>query len=128
MLLVLLGVFWPVSPAYAATITVTSTADEFGTPAGCSLREAIQAANADAAFGGCPAGSGDDTITVPAGTYILTLVGANDDLNQSGDLDIRSNITINGAGSASTVIDGNATDRVVDVPLGAVFSISQVTI
>ena len=76
--------------------------DEFGIGASCSLREAIQAANTDAAFGGCSAGGGDDTITLPAGTYTLTLLGANDDLNQSGDLDIRTNITINGAGAAST--------------------------
>ena len=95
---------------------------------GCALREAIQAANTDAAFGGCPAGNGDDTITLPAGTYILSIAGANDDLNQSGDLDIRSNITINGAGAASTIIDGAATDRVLDVLFGAAFSISNITI
>ena len=77
---------------------------------------------------GAPAGSGDDTITLPAGTYILSIAGANDDLNQSGDLDIRSNITINGAGAASTIVDGNATDRVLDVLFGAAFSISNVTI
>ena len=52
---------------------VTTTADEFGTPTGCSLREAIQAANNDAAFGGCIAGNGDDTITLQALTYILTI-------------------------------------------------------
>lgn len=41
-----------------AVIYVTTTNDEYdmnGTGAGCSLREAIHAANTDAAFGGCPA-------------------------------------------------------------------------
>ena len=57
------------TPAHAApqgnTITVTTTSDEYntsGTGAGCSLREAITAANTDAPFGGCPTGSGDDSI------------------------------------------------------------------
>ena len=39
----------------------------------CSLREAITAANDDAAFGGCSAGSGADTIFLPAGIYTLTI-------------------------------------------------------
>ena len=129
VLLVLLGALGLVQPAYAATIPVTTPADEFGAAAGgCALREAVQAANTDTAFGGCPAGNGDDTITLPAGAYILSIAGANDDLNQSGDLDIWSNITINGAGAASTIIDGAATDRVLDVLFGAAFSISNITI
>ena len=126
-LLLLLGALGLAKPAYAATIAVSTPTDEFGTGAGCSLREAIQAANTNAPFGGCPAGSGDDTITLPSGTYILNLVGA-DDLNQSGDLDVRSNITINGAGAATTIVDGNATDRVLDMILGAAFSLSNITI
>src|SRR3954451_11338058 len=69
--------------ALAASITVNTTADEYDTGAGCSLREAIQAANTDAAFGGCAAGSGADTISVPAGTYTLTLTGI-EDANHAG--------------------------------------------
>ena len=54
----------PVSAATVFnTITVTTTVDENGTGGNCSLREAIRAANTNAAFGGCPAGSpGMDTI------------------------------------------------------------------
>ena len=128
VLLLLAGLLVPTRAAYAATITVTTTADEFGNGAGCSLREAIQAANTDAAFGGCPAGSGDDTITLPAGTYTLTLVGSADDLNQTGDLDIRSNITMTGAGAASTIVDGNATDRVIEVKFANTLAIAGLTI
>ena len=58
----LLVVAGEAQPAYALTITVTTTADEFGTGSDCSLREAIVAANIDVAFGGCTAGSGGDTI------------------------------------------------------------------
>src|SRR4051794_8452232 len=76
---------------YAAGIGVNTTVDEFGTGANCSLREAIQAANTDAAFGGCSAGSGTDTINVPAGTYTLTIPNGgstNEDANATGDLDV----------------------------------------
>lgn len=64
--------FFVVPKASAATITVDTTATEFSDPGpgtGCSLMEAIEAANTDATYGGCGAGSGPDTITVPAGTY-----------------------------------------------------------
>ena len=101
-------------PAYAASITVTTTADEFNTGAACSLREAIQAANTDAAFGGCAAGAGPDTINLPAGTYTLTLTGI-EDVNHAGDLDVSSSMTIAGAGQGSTIIDGNNADRVFAV-------------
>src|SRR5215203_6157766 len=75
----------------AATITINTTADEFGTGGGCSLREAIQAANTDAAFGGCAAGAGTDQINLPAGTYVLSLTGI-EDANHSGDLDVSSSM------------------------------------
>ena len=46
---------------------------------GVSLRDAILAANATA---------GDDIITLPAGTYTLTLTGTGEDGAITGDLDI----------------------------------------
>ncbi|MCS6909343.1 MAG: CSLREA domain-containing protein, partial [Anaerolineales bacterium] len=94
----LLPVAPAVRPAYAASITVNTTDDELNNDGDCSLREAIQAANTNTAVSGCTAGSGDDTITVPAGTYTLTIPGNNEDNGQTGDLDITSNITIIGAG------------------------------
>jgi CSLREA domain-containing protein len=62
LLLWALGLFS--SPASAVTITVTTTLDEWNEGPDCGLREAIQAANTNAAFGGCPAGTGPDTIQV----------------------------------------------------------------
>jgi len=59
----------------AATITVTSLADDVMTDGGCNLREAITAANSDAAFRDCPAGDGADTIVITAtGTIVLASV------------------------------------------------------
>jgi CSLREA domain-containing protein len=76
-----LALLWPclnTRDASAATITVTTTDNELDNPgpgAGCSLREAIWAANIDAAYGGCPAGAGADTIVLAAqATYELGVV------------------------------------------------------
>ena len=68
--------------AHAAVITVTTTTDELNADGDCSLREAITAANNDAAVDACVAGSGADTIEIPAGLYTLNKVGAGDDANQ----------------------------------------------
>lgn len=48
--------------APGATITVTTVADTVADDGACSLREAITAANTDAAVGGCAAGNGADVI------------------------------------------------------------------
>ena len=66
------GLVWT-SAASAATITVTTAGDEFNTApaAGCSLREAVEAANTNAAFGGCPAGGMvADTVELPQGVQL----------------------------------------------------------
>ncbi|MEY2864489.1 MAG: hypothetical protein RLY58_2196 [Pseudomonadota bacterium] len=63
------------APAYAVTINVTTFADENGeNSAACSLREAIQASNTSAAYGGCIAGKRDvpSEIQLKAGQYVLT--------------------------------------------------------
>jgi CSLREA domain-containing protein len=104
-----------VGAARAATIPVGSTADDVTVNGNCTLREAVIAANTDTAVDACPAGSGADVITVPAGTYLLTLVGAGEDAAATGDLDVTTDVDLQGAGAASTIIDGNLTDRVFDV-------------
>ena len=102
----------------AADITVTETADELNNDGDCSLREAIQAANTDAAVDACTAGSGADVIFVPAGFYSLSLAGTAEDGNATGDLDITDDLTLVGAGPPNTYIDGNNLDRVLDIPVG----------
>ena len=108
---------------HAASITVNIVTDEDTLNANCSLREAIIAANTDTAHNGCSAGSGADTITVPAGTYTLTM----------SHLFIKTDLTINGSGMGSTIIEQmNPNFRVIDIgnPGGAqpVVSISRLTI
>ena len=79
----------------------------------CTLRAAIQEANA----------ASDSTIIVPAGTYTLTVPGASEDLAATGDLDIRTNVTILGAGADKTIVIGNGSvtnDRVLEVISGTV--------
>jgi len=121
----------PARSVLAATIGVTTFADELNTDGDCSLREAIRAANNDVATDACPAGIGADTINLPAGSYLLTLGGMGEDNNAAGDLDIRMDLTIVGAGRAVTTIDGNGLDRVFDIRLNTTdtfVKISDVTI
>lgn len=105
------------------TLAVDLTADDpsknacdDAVAADCSLRGAINKANADPTRA--------YTIAVPAGSYTLTLAGANEDANATGDLDLRNHITINGAGATSTIIDGNALDRVFHVPAGLAVTVN----
>lgn len=113
------------SPAHAATFIVTKTADtaDGACNADCSLREAIIAANA---------AGGADTITLPAGTYVLSIAGTGENASATGDLDITGDLTINGAGAGSTIINANNIDRVFHgVPAAATtitIAISGVTI
>src|SRR6266404_489966 len=100
--------------ARAATFVVTTTADGNNgacTVSLCTLRDAVIAANA----------SPGSSITLPsnANPYTLTLTGVNEQAAATGDLDVTANLTINGGGAATTIIDGNATDRVFEV-IGAV--------
>ena len=131
----LMLVLWSTLTARAATtISVNTTNDVMDAGDNlCSLREAIIAANIDTPSGAgpneCPAGSGDDIINVPGGTYLLTRVGSDDDA-QNGDLDLAASVTLSGAGLASTIIDGNGSvtiDRVFHV-LTATVTISGVTV
>ena len=74
--------------SHAATINVDSSSDALQNDDNCTLREAVQAANTDQAVDRCAAGSGADIIVIPAGTYTLTIAGANEDDNATGDLSL----------------------------------------
>lgn len=128
LLLIIPLLFFQIHPVYAANIVVNTTDDELNSDGDCSLREAIQSANTDTAVDACTAGNGTDIITVPAGTYTLSIVGAGEDANATGDLDVTSNLTINGASAASTIIDGGGIDRVIEIRPGATAQIDKVTV
>jgi len=85
----------------------------------CSLRAAIQEANAR---------PGTHVISLPAGSYLLSLAGRREDAGGSGDLDILGDLQLRGAGAASTVVDGGALDRVFEVAPAAHVAISGITI
>ncbi len=111
--------------ASAATITVDTKSDAFDGNK-CSLRDAIESANQNAKSGGCAKGSGADTIVIPAGNYKLTIAGTDEDANIDGDLDVTSPMTIEGAGSGKTTIDGNGDEleeRVLHIIDGDKFTI-----
>lgn len=115
------GLWSPASVARLApenTYTVNTTLDTpdvqpangiCADPSGkCSLRAAIMAANLVKSA---------DTIILPAGVYQLTRAGR-DDGAVVGDLDILDDLTIQGAGSGVTIVDGNGAvtgDRVLQI-------------
>ena len=75
----------------AATITVNLPS--------CSLTDAINSANTDSAVGGCSAGSGGDTIVLPAGSTTTLTAVDNDTYEDTGLPVISSEVTIQGNGS-----------------------------
>src|SRR5512139_3911774 len=119
------------SSASAATFIVNSITDAVDANPGdgicataggvCTLRAAIQEANALA---------DQDTIILPEGTYNLTIEGSGEDSSATGDLDITdaAGVIIQGAGAATTIIDGNGLDRVFHIQPDGVADISGVTI
>ena len=120
----------PVRGAADPVFTVNSTLDEDdaliadgvcqATPSGkCTLRAAIQQAEYTAVA----------TIILPANTYVLT----------KGQLDIKVAITIQGAGAARTIIDGNGNNpacypatalscRIFDMKTGSSLTAADLTV
>ena len=101
----LLGAMASVHKIHAATIPVTSTADD-GTPG--TLRVALASA------------MDGDTIdaTGVSGTILLT----------SGELVVSNSVTILGPGPATLAVDGNAASRVFNITNAVTVSISSLTI
>jgi len=85
----------------------------------CTLRAAIQESNVL---------DGMDIIELPAGTYVLTRAGADEDLSVSGDLDIVQGTRIVGAGMSETIIDGGGLDRVFHMSTAERVEIQGLTI
>ena len=112
----------PVLSASAATFVVTTGADgNHGacTVSLCTLRDAVIAANAN---------PGADIITLPAGSYSLLLTGVNEQAAATGDLDVTEDLTINGAGNGTSIIDGNASDRDFEVIGAVTLTLNGVTV
>jgi len=125
-------------PVQAGSLTVTTAIDELNnsaTSTGCSLREAIVEANA-AAPGAYPecgtaTGSGADTITFDD-NFTITLDGSQLPA-------VTSRITIEGKGTANTILQASACDpvsdptcshnhRVFEVTAGGVLNLVDLTV
>ncbi|OGN92535.1 MAG: hypothetical protein A2Z71_07305 [Chloroflexi bacterium RBG_13_50_21] len=87
----------------------------------CSLRAAIMEANFD---------PNADIINLPAGIYHLTILGADENNCETGDLDITESLTILGDKAGATIIDAEGLgDRVLQILNAAgSFSISHTQI
>ncbi len=82
----------------------------------CTLRAAIMEANAR---------PGADTISLPAGTFSLSISGNKDDNCLAGDLDVKDTLTIIGAGRNKTIIDGAKIDRLFQVSAGTTMNLNS---
>ncbi len=113
-----------------AIIDVTTFDPNIAADGQCALIEAIVNANDDAAtHADCPAGSGPDTIELPAGTYILTLVN-NVNGGGNGLPQVTSVITINGYGSTimRSTAAGTPEFRIANVVAGGDLTLNDLTI
>jgi CSLREA domain-containing protein len=133
-----------VSQAATTIFNVNSFADEVDANPGdgscqtasgvCSLRAAIQEANATSNTTDAQGNVQPHIINLPAGTYTLSLTGINEDQAATGDLDISGSVNIVGvdangnpnADPSQTIIDGGGIDRVFQI-MGTV-SISNLTV
>ncbi len=132
-----LGVFLlfvaPTPVAHAATINVESTSGSKSDDGVCTLPEAIENANNDAlTWDECEAGSGDDTIVIPAG-YVITINNADNgsgpDANGLPIINY-STITINGNGATiqRSSVGGTPNFRLLKVLGNGHLTLNNVTI
>jgi CSLREA domain-containing protein len=117
------------SPALAAKFTVDTTKDSPASSpgsgkceskgGGCTLRAAVEEANASTL---------PSEIEIPAGTYTLTSPSGGPNMAQSGDLFVQGELRIAGAGRDQTIVDGGSLDRVFEIGQKATVTISDLTI
>ncbi|BBO69402.1 hypothetical protein DSCA_33320 [Desulfosarcina alkanivorans] len=96
----------------ADTSSLAALAATPGSDGAISLREAIEAANAD---------TGADTIILGSGTYGITRTGLADN---TGDFDIRDDLSIVGVSPSQSIVDGNESNRVFEVHDDAAITVS----
>lgn len=124
----------PAATAQAATLTPSTILDVTAPGDGqCSLREAVNATRSVGTPGDCGTASGNDTIMLGAATYMLTIGGASENANLTGDLDLGAgavnSVAISGAGPGATTIDaGGLGDRILEFAGPSSFAISGVTL
>ena len=117
------------TPAHGVSFVVNSTADAVDASAGdgacadttgaCTLRAAVLEANA------LP---GADAVSVPAGTYRLTIPGGINPYPSGavGAISITDHLSISGAGPGATIIDGGNYEGGVMVKMNPVFYVTGI--
>jgi CSLREA domain-containing protein len=108
--------------AYAATISVNTTADELNSDGDCSLREAIEAANTNSVVDACAAGDPAPTVDV-IGFSVTGTITLGSTLPA-----ISETLTIDGPGAASLTISGGGTVGVLQVSAGTTLNLERVTV
>jgi Right handed beta helix region/Thrombospondin type 3 repeat len=73
---------------------------------GCTVRAAVIEANQ------LP---GADSISIPPGTFSLTIAGTGENDGLTGDLDVQDAVSIQGAGADMTILDGDGLDAVLSL-------------
>ncbi|HET9837491.1 MAG TPA: hypothetical protein VFR84_04590 [Candidatus Angelobacter sp.] len=119
-------------PTPGAVASICNNVSNVDVSTSCSLREAIIKANATA---------GTDTISVPAGTFTLTIArnAADHHTSLTGTLEVQDSVNIVGAGQNTTIIQGGtnlttSVDKVIsfnqdiDSFTNATVSVSNLTI
>ena len=90
-----------------------STPAEYPTDSGVTLREALEAANLNAIVGDAAAGSPIETDTI---TFDPAVFGTGATINLAGhQLEITDNVTIDGPGAESLIIDAQEQSRVFEI-------------
>lgn len=114
-----------VSQSLMPTAAVAASID---VGAGCTLSQAITAANTDAQIAMCAAGSGADTINLPANSIIeLSAIDPLSD-GSSGLPSITSDITIQGQGSTLTRADMAPAMRLIRLNENASLTVDSLTL
>lgn len=114
------------SAAFSATFYVSTGVDGAdsnigdGTCEGCTLRAAIQEANAT---------PGQDTIILGSNNVIISVQGVDEDEGATGDLDITDDLIIEGStGSARNIINGGGIDRIFQIRNNANVTMSNIQV
>ncbi|MBC8098232.1 MAG: hypothetical protein H7Y11_02210, partial [Armatimonadetes bacterium] len=125
LLIALLSLVLAVTPVFGASIQVTVNTDPPGGNVngdGCTLREAIENANDNAAtHPDCAAGTaGLDTITFQSGITKITL----DDTGQTGEIFVDEDLSI----VQPIILDGGTVTRIFRIAAGAELTLENITV
>jgi CSLREA domain-containing protein len=119
------------SAAMPTKLTVTTTNDELNQNGLCSLREAIVQTNGGGPFSGCAAGPAPYTINLAKNAiYTLTITGTGEDGGLTGDLDVSSQVKLNGNKAVLSAGPSayNGIDRALDVQSSGNLTVNKLTV